>query len=40
VLYTLFDDLAQFTLKMIGKLRRQAPPDRGASELGISEIHS
>jgi multidrug efflux pump subunit AcrB len=40
VLYTMFDDLARFVLKLIAKLRRQAPPDRGAAELGITEIHS
>jgi HAE1 family hydrophobic/amphiphilic exporter-1 len=40
VLYTIFDDLARFAGRQIGKLRRRARPDRGEAELGIVDIHA
>ncbi|HWU90337.1 MAG TPA: efflux RND transporter permease subunit, partial [Kofleriaceae bacterium] len=41
VLYTMFDDLARFGGKVRGRLRgRKAPPDRGADELGITDLHA
>jgi hypothetical protein len=40
VLYTMFDDLARFAGKIVGKLRRRPSPDRGAAELGIVDIHA
>jgi HAE1 family hydrophobic/amphiphilic exporter-1 len=40
VLYTLFDDLARFASRRVSKLRRKPPADRGASELGIVDIHA
>jgi hydrophobic/amphiphilic exporter-1 (mainly G- bacteria), HAE1 family len=40
VLYTVFDDLARFAGRQIDKLRRQAPPDRGAAEVGVVDIHA
>ena len=40
VLYTLFDDGARLVSKLRNKLRRREPPDRGASELGIVDIHA
>ena len=39
VLYTMFDDLARGAGKIVGKLRRQARPDRGASEVGVIDMH-
>jgi len=41
VLYTMFDDLSRFAGKVVGKARGQkAPPDRGAGEIGIVDIHA
>ncbi|MEO8699167.1 MAG: efflux RND transporter permease subunit [Kofleriaceae bacterium] len=37
VIYTWFDDLARFARKLFG---RKNPPDRGASEIGIVDIHA
>jgi multidrug efflux pump subunit AcrB len=40
VLYTMFDDLARFAGRQVGKLRGQkARPDRGAGEIGIVDMH-
>ena len=42
VLYTLFDDLAVGGMKLAGKLRRKktAAVDRGASEIGVVDVHA
>jgi len=41
VFYTWFDDLARWSSRVIRKLRgNTAPPDRGASEVGVVDIHS
>jgi len=40
VIYTWFDDLARGATKIVHRLRRREPPDRGASELGIVDIHA
>jgi Cu/Ag efflux pump CusA len=40
VLYTLFDDLARFAGRQVDKLRRREPPDRGAAEIGVVDIHA
>ncbi|MBA3396094.1 MAG: efflux RND transporter permease subunit [Deltaproteobacteria bacterium] len=38
VIYTWFDDLARGARKLGARLRRKAPPDRGASEIGVVAI--
>jgi HAE1 family hydrophobic/amphiphilic exporter-1 len=41
VLYTMFDDLARFAGKVVRKIRGQkTPTDRGASEVGVVDIHA
>jgi hydrophobe/amphiphile efflux-1 (HAE1) family protein len=40
VLYTVFDDIARLAGKLVKKLRRSEPVDRGASELGITDVHA
>ncbi len=40
VIYTWFDDLAQGASRRVAKLRRKAPVDRGASEIGIVDLHA
>ncbi|MDQ3365058.1 MAG: efflux RND transporter permease subunit [Myxococcota bacterium] len=40
VIYTWFDDLAQGASRRIAKLRRTPPVDRGASEIGIVDLHA
>jgi multidrug efflux pump subunit AcrB len=40
VLYTVFDDIARIAGKLVKKLRRSEPVDRGASELGITDVHA
>jgi len=43
VLYTLFDDLAVGGTKLVNKLRGRkdrAPTDRGASEIGVVDVHA
>ncbi|HEX4422572.1 MAG TPA: efflux RND transporter permease subunit [Kofleriaceae bacterium] len=40
VIYTWFDDLARFAGRVVNSLRgNKAPPDRGATEVGIVDIH-
>lgn len=39
VIYTWFDDLAVFAGRVVRKVRRKAPEDRGEKELGIVDLH-
>jgi HAE1 family hydrophobic/amphiphilic exporter-1 len=40
VAYTWFDDMARWASRQIGRLRGGDPPDRGASEVGVVDIHA
>ena len=40
VIYTWFDDLSQFAGKVGRKILRKKPTDRGASEIGIVDMHA
>ena len=40
VIYTWFDDLARGWRWLGRKLRRGEPPDRGASEIGVVDLHA
>jgi hypothetical protein len=40
VIYTWFDDLARGWRWLRRKMNRKEPPDRGAAEIGIVDIHA
>jgi Cu/Ag efflux pump CusA len=40
VIYTWFDDLARINTRVWNKVLRRKPVDRGASEVGVVDIHA